>query len=78
MILKRCWRFRILSKLCVQEMKMERMSLNYVQSITGIGEADFVFPNSLGSLGGILMTWKSSVWKGDLSEMGEFSVTVKL
>jgi len=61
--------------LCLQETKMEVVSLSNVLALWGNDSVDFATLNAVGLSGGVLVMWDKSVYRLVYSFCGDFSIT---
>ncbi|XP_070009518.1 uncharacterized protein [Nicotiana sylvestris] len=62
---------------CLQESKLEGDVQSFVKQIWGFRWVIFGCLEASGSRGGILVLWDSRSWKGEVINVGSYSITVK-
>lgn len=62
---------------CLQETKKDSFDLNFIKNICPSDFDSFVFNPSVGASGGILVTWKSSAFWGNLVFNNNFAMSVE-
>uniref|UniRef100_A0A1D1Z7B7 Endonuclease/exonuclease/phosphatase domain-containing protein n=1 Tax=Anthurium amnicola TaxID=1678845 RepID=A0A1D1Z7B7_9ARAE len=54
------------------------IDINVVRRVMATQDVDFVFRSAKGLSGGILVPWRTDRWKGDLINIGDFSLSSSL
>jgi exonuclease III len=60
----------------IQETKRESFDLSYIKNFCPGGFDDFCFLPSIGSSGGILVVWKSAIFRGTVIFQNDFAISV--
>ncbi|WMV44404.1 hypothetical protein MTR67_037789 [Solanum verrucosum] len=63
---------------CLQETKIEGNISNIVKEVWGSRWADFVQLEASGTRGEVVIIWEKRFWEGELSSVGEYSVSCSL
>lgn len=63
--------------ICFQETKKENMDLAFIKNVCPASFDLFEFLPSVGASGGLLVAWKSSVFKGDLVFTNNYAISIK-
>jgi len=61
--------------MCLQEIKLDVVSLSVIRSMWGLSSVGFVFLKAVGASRGIIVMWDKSIFYLVSSSHGEFSVT---